>query len=204
VAAINTLYARDRRTWRDWLEINWETAQEIWLVFPKQASGEVGLAYNDAVEEALCFGWIDSTVKKLDDGHRMQRFTPRRKGSGYSRANLERLTWLESQGLLQPQVRDAVLEVIRAPYVFPEDILERIRSDAIAWENYQKFPAAYQRIRIAYIDGARKRPEEFKRRLASFIRKTRANQLLGYGGIGKYYRLEQIEQGTTGPQTPGD
>jgi len=204
MAALNTLCVRNRRAWRTWLAKNFATAGEIWLVFPYQASGEPGISYNDAVEEALCFGWIDSTVKKLDAGHRMQRFSPRRKGSGYSRANIERLIWLESRGLLQPQVRDTVLELIRAPYVFPEDILERIRSDAKAWENYQKFPAAYRRIRIAYIDGARKRPEEYQRRLESFISRTRANKLLGYGGIDKYYRFEQVEQGTTVPKAPGE
>jgi uncharacterized protein YdeI (YjbR/CyaY-like superfamily) len=194
VKSLNTFYTWDRMKWRAWLAENFDKEKEVWFVFPKKESGEKGISYNDAVEEALCFGWIDSTVKKLDAGHRIQRFSPRRKGSGYSRANIERLIWLESQGMLHPKVRVSVLEVISEPYVFPKDILESIQRDRKAWENYKSFPASYQRIRIAYIDGARKRPEEFKRRLESFIRKTRENKLLGYGGIDKYYFLEPVEE----------
>lgn len=177
--------------WRAWLAENFEKKKEVWFVFPKKDSGEKRLSYNDAVEEALCFGWIDSTVKRLDVNHRIQRFSPRRKGSKYSRANIERLIWLEGQGMLHPKVRTSIVAVINAPYVFPSDIVDAIRSDRIAWEHYESFPAAYQRIRIAYIDGARKRPEEFKRRLDSFIMKTRQNKLLGYGGIDKYYNLKK-------------
>ena len=158
-------------------------------MFPKKESGEKGLSYNDAVEEALCFGWIDSTVKNLDSLHRVQRFSPRRKGSGYSRANIERLIWLERQGMIHPKVRDTIHEVIRAPYEFPADILEAIRCDKKAWENYEKFPEAYKRIRIAYIDAARQRPLEFKKRLENFINKTRKTNFLGMAGIDKYYKI---------------
>jgi uncharacterized protein YdeI (YjbR/CyaY-like superfamily) len=192
--SLNIFYTWDRRKWRAWLAENFEKEKEVWLVFPKKESGEKSLSYNDAVEEALCFGWIDSTVKKLDARHRIQRFSPRRKGSSYSRANIERLIWLNEQGMLHPLVRASVLEVISKPYVFPNDILKSIRRDKQAWEHFESFPAAYQRIRIAYIDGARKRPEEFKRRLENFIRKTRENKMLGYGGISKYYMLDKAEE----------
>ena len=71
---------------------------------------------------------------------------------------------------------------------FPEDILEAIREDETAWNNYRAFPEPYQRIRVAYIDAARKRPEEFARRLANFIQKTKENKrIVGYGGVDKYY-----------------
>lgn len=76
IESLNTLYAKDRNSWRDWLTENFEKEKEVWLVFPSKKSGEVSISYNDAVEEALCFGWIDSTVRKLDDNHRIQRFTP--------------------------------------------------------------------------------------------------------------------------------
>ena len=73
--------------------------------------------------------------------------------------------------------------------MFPEDILELLRQDESVWENYQNFSEPYKRIRIAYIEAARKRPEEFQKRLNSFIEKTRRNKLImGYGGIEKYYR----------------
>lgn len=188
---LKSFYAHDRSSWREWLAENFEKESEVWLVFPKKVSGESGISYNDAVEEALCFGWIDSTVKTLDKNHRIQKFSPRKKGSPYSRSNIERLMWLEGQGMLHPKVRVSVIDIINEPYVFPEDIVEYIRIDKKAWENYKKFTPAYQRIRIAYIDGARNRPEEFKRRLENFIRKTRENKLIGYGGIDKYYNIEK-------------
>ena len=154
-------------------------------------SGEAGVSYNDAVEEALSFGWIDSTIKHIDPTHRAQRFTPRRAGSPYSRANIERLIWLDGQGMIHPDVREGVIDIIRAPYIFPEDILEAIRADALALENYQRLSEPYKRIRVAYIDAARGRPEEFKKRLESFIKKTRQGKLIvGYGGIDKYYGMK--------------
>lgn len=184
---LKTFYTSDRRHWREWLAANFETEEIIWFIFPMKGSGEPGLSYNDAVEEALCFGWIDSTIRNMDALHRAQRFSPRREGSWYSRANIERLIWLESRGMLDLRVRESVLAIINAPYEFPADILDAIRCDGTAWENYERFPEAYKRIRIAYIDAARKRPIEFQRRLESFIRKTRDNKQIGYGGIEKYY-----------------
>lgn len=183
------IFTNDRNEWRTWLAENFETEKEVWFVIPLKASGEEGLSYNDAVEEALCFGWIDSTIKHSDSLHRVQRFTPRRKGSPYSRPNIERLILMESQGRIHPKVRAEILPLISAPYEFPEDILDAIRRDEAAWENYQSFSEPYKRIRVAYIDAARKRPEEFEKRLNNFIAKTRANKLIvGYGGVDKYYK----------------
>lgn len=95
---------------------------------------------------------------------------------------------LDSQGLIHPSVRPSVEEIISKPFVFPEDIIEEIKLDETAWKNYQSFTEPYKRIRVAYIDAARKRPEEFRKRLSYFIRRTRENRLItGYGGIDKYY-----------------
>lgn len=183
-----TFYTSERSAWRGWLSENFRTESEIWFVFPLKRSGEQGLSYNDAVEEALCFGWIDSTIKYIDPLHRAQRFTPRKKGSSYSRPNIERLIRLDGQKLLHPTIRESVIDIINAPYIFPEDIHAAIRRDDKAWENYAKFTEAYRRIRIAYIDAARNRPAEFQKRLDSFIKKTRENKLIaGFGGIDKYY-----------------
>ena len=116
-------------------------------------------------------------------------FSTRKQGSAYSRPNIERLIWLDAQGLIHPKIRDSVRPVIEAPFVFPSDILDALRQDETVWENYQNFSEPYKRIRIAYIEAARKRPEEFQKRLNSFIEKTRRNKLImGYGGIEKYYR----------------
>ncbi len=186
---METVYTSDRRVWRKYLEDHFQTSREIWLVFPMKESGEKSLSYNDAVEEALCFGWIDSTIKHIDELHRAQRFTPRRQGSPYSRPNIERLIRMEACGMIHPAVRDSILPVIRTPFVFPEDILDALKQDDEVWKNYQRFSDPYKRIRIAYIDAARMRPEEFRKRLNSFIEKTRRKRLIkGYGGIDKYYR----------------
>jgi len=184
----NAFYTANRAEWRAWLAAHFETENEIWFVFPMQASGEASLSYNDAVEEALCFGWIDSTIKHIDPLHRAQHFTPRKPGSPYSRPNIERLIRLDGQGLIHPKVRESVIELICAPYVFPEDILRAIQADPAAREHYQTFPEGYKRIRVAYIDAARKRPVEFEKRLNNFIAKTRAGKMIpGFGGIDRYY-----------------
>ena len=178
----------DRMVWRKWLSENFDSSDGVWVMFPMKSSGEKGMLYNDAVEEALCFGWIDSTIRNLDDGHRIQHFTPRRKGSSYSRLNIERLIRLDSLGLLHPSVKEEVLPLITAPYEFPEDIMSALRSDEAVWRNFCGFSEPYKRIRIAYIDAARNRPEEFSRRLESFVSKTRAGRMIrGYGGTDLYY-----------------
>lgn len=185
----NVVYCKDRSQWRDWLNEHFKTENEVWFVFPSKDSGETGVSYNDAVEEALCFGWIDGRAGTLDKTHQLRRFTPRRKGSGYSRPNVERLIWLNKRGMIHPSVIDSVKDITEAPFVFPDDILAEIKKDALAWENYTAFSEPYKRIRIAYIDAARKRPAEFDKRLKNFILKTRENKLIiGYGGIDKYYK----------------
>jgi len=185
---MNTFYAGNREIWRQWLCNHFETEEEIWLVFPVKASGEESISYNDAVEEALCFGWIDGLAGTLDRLHHIRRFTPRRKGSGYSQPNIERLLWLDRQGMLHPKIRESVKDLLEKPFVFPQDILDVLRRDETVWRNYCAFSAPYKRIRIAYIDAARKRPAEFEKRLQNFIAKTRENKrIVGYGGIDKYY-----------------
>ena len=189
MAEKNIVYFVDRKQWRDWLSKNFETETEVWFTFPTIASGETGVIYNDAVEEALCFGWIDGVAGTLDDKHQLRRFTPRRKGSKYSQLNIERLIHLDSQEMIHPKLQQEVKKVISVPFKYPKDIINKIKKDEVAWVNYQAFPESYKRIRIAYIDAARKRPKEFKKRLNSFINKTRENKIIsGYGGTDKYYK----------------
>ncbi len=179
----------DRNQWRDWLNKNFEKETEIWFVFPTISSGEKGITYNDAVEEALCFGWIDGVAGTLDEKHNLRRFTPRRKGSDYSRLNIERLIYLDSQGMIHPSLQESVKKVISVPFEFPKDIINELKKDKKTLENYQNFSDSYKRIRVSYIDAARKRPEEFKKRLDSFIKKTKENKIItGYGGTDKYYK----------------
>ncbi|MBQ6004546.1 MAG: YdeI/OmpD-associated family protein [Clostridia bacterium] len=177
-----------REEWREYLEKHHKTSEEIWFLFPTAAAEEDSITYNDAVEEALCFGWIDSTNRKLDDLHCIRRFTPRRKGSSYSRPNIERMIWLNERGMLLPEIREAVLPLLEAPFEYPEDIMEALQEDPMVWDKFNSFSEPYKRIRISYIDAARKRPEEFKKRLKSFIDRTGKGKLIkGYGGIEKYY-----------------
>ena len=185
----NTVYFHKREDWRNWLSDNFDKESEVWFTFPTVASGEIGVSYNDAVEEALCFGWIDGVAGSLDEKHNLRRFTPRRKGSSYSRLNIERLIYLDSEGLIHPSIQKEVKEVIGVPFVFPKDIIAALKKDKVVWINYQAFKDSYKRIRVAYIDSARNRPEEFQKRLHNFIEKTKENKIItGYGGTDKYYK----------------
>lgn len=183
-----TLNLTTRAEWRNWLQLNFNTEKEVWLMYAKKSSGKQRILYNDAVEEALCFGWIDSTNKSLDNEHNIQRFTPRQSKSSYSQANKERLKYLVENDQIHPSVLKIAQEIISETFVFPLDILAEIEKDKTAWLNYNALSDSYKRIRIAYIEGARKRPEEFTKRLNNFIQKTRDNKLIaGFGGIEKYY-----------------
>jgi uncharacterized protein YdeI (YjbR/CyaY-like superfamily) len=181
-------YFEYREDWRKWLTDNFDTANEIWFVFPHKSSGKKSILYNDAVEEALCFGWIDSTVKSLDKEHKIQHFTPRNPKSTYSQANKERLKWLLENKMIHPKFEDKIQSVLSEPFIFPKDIIDKWKEDKIVWENYQHFSDTYKRIRIAFIEAARKRPEEFEKRLNNFIDKTKKNKkITGFGGSEKYY-----------------
>ncbi len=181
-------YFENREDWRKWLTDNFETKDGVWFVFPLNSSGKKSITYNDAVEEALCFEWIDSTIKSLDKEHRIQRFTPRKPKSTYSQANKERLKWLFENKMIHPRFEDKIRNVLSGPFIFPNDIIDRLKEDEIVWRNYQHFSDTYKRIRIAYIEAARKRPEQFEKRLNNFINKIKENKIIkGFGGIEKYY-----------------
>ncbi len=179
--------ARDRAEWRSWLSKNYSSEKEIWLVYYKKASGKKSVSYNDAVEEALCFGWIDSTAKKIDDERYAQRFTPRRKSSKHSQLNKERLRLLIEQDKILPSLRDEIRKLLREKFVFPKDVIAEIKKSREAWKNYKGFPEAYKRIRIAFIDGARDSPDEYVKRLKYFIKMSEKGKLIGMPGTNKYY-----------------
>jgi uncharacterized protein YdeI (YjbR/CyaY-like superfamily) len=182
-----TLHVTDRVKWRRWLAKNHKTAEEIWLIYFKASTGKPRIAYNDAVEEALCFGWIDSTVKKLNGQRFAQRFSRRNPKSGYSQANKERLRRLIAAGRVAKEVLATLGEMPDETFEIPKDILAAIKSNGRAWSNFQGYSDAYKRIRIGFIEGARNRPEEFKKRLKYFIRMTEKGKQFGFGGIEKYY-----------------
>jgi len=176
-----TLYVPNRKAWRVWLKKHYKIEKEIWLVYYRKQAGKPRIAYNDAVEEALCFGWIDSTVKNLDAERIAQRFSPRKPKSGYSQPNKERLQRLIKQGKVMKDVLATLGDISTEDFEIPSDILQALKANEPAWENFQTYSASYQRIRVAFIDGARSRPEEFRKRLKHFIRMTEKNKQFGYG-----------------------
>jgi uncharacterized protein YdeI (YjbR/CyaY-like superfamily) len=174
-----TLYVTERAAWRRWLEKNHASAPEIWLVFYRKGSGKERIPYNDAVEEALCFGWIDSIVKKLDETSFAQRFTPRRPKSALSAMNRERILRLIDQGQMKPAGLAAVGPVEEEALSLPDDIRAALAADETTWRNFEAFPESYKRIRIGWIDLARRQPAVFQQRLGYFVRMTAQNKRFG-------------------------
>jgi uncharacterized protein YdeI (YjbR/CyaY-like superfamily) len=180
-----TLYAKTRREWRSWLSKNHKVQAEIWLIYYKKDSGKPRVSYNDAVEEALCFGWIDSIAKPIDGKRWAQRFSPRRPKSNLSAINRERVRRLMKAGLM----RRAGLDALRAhgvgrsagsrTLVIPPDILDHLKRDPVVWRNFNRFPASYKRIRIGWIQGSRNRMAVFEARLRYFLKMTKANKRFG-------------------------
>lgn len=180
------LYARDRKTWRAWLTKHHASAKEIWLVYPRKRSGKTRIPYSDAVEEALCFGWIDSTTKPIDDTKYAQRFTPRRDTTNWSQHNIERMVRLIQQKKMTPTGLAAYryhLSLAKATRItIARDILDALKKDPETWKHFRAFPASYRRIRIANIEYYRSHGKEsFMKRLNHFLKKTKANKRVGFG-----------------------
>ena len=181
-----TLYVNNRDDWRSWLESHYKTESEIWLVYYRKESGKSRIPYNEAVEEALCFGWIDSITRTIDQERYAQRFTPRKPASKYSQTNKERLKKMIQQGKVIPEVLAILENVDLETFEYPADIMLALRENEQAWENFQSYSGSYQRIRIAYIDGARDRPGEYEKRLQHLLKMTEQNKQFGFG-IEDYY-----------------
>jgi uncharacterized protein YdeI (YjbR/CyaY-like superfamily) len=181
-----TFHAADRKTWRDWLKRHYKSEREIWLVYYRKQADKPRIPYNDAVEEALCFGWIDSIVKNIDSERIAQRFSPRKARRAYSQANKERLKRLVARGKVAKDVVADLGGILSEKFQIPADILAALKADQTAWRNYRRFSGSYQRIRIGFIDAARKRPVEFQKRLRHFIQMTEQDKQYGYG-IETYY-----------------
>ncbi|MGI8419937.1 MAG: YdeI/OmpD-associated family protein [Candidatus Levyibacteriota bacterium] len=171
-----TLYLTDRKSWRAWLAKNHSTETEIWLIYYRKETGKPRISYNDAVEEALCYGWIDSTVNGIDKDRFAQRFSVRKRTSVFSQMNKERIYTLIAQKKITKAGLDAIAHVFdpakdTAEHFFiAPDILEPLKADKEAWKNYQKFPDPYKRIRIAFIASRRRHgTEKFQNSLKHFI-----------------------------------
>ena len=193
-----TLRVTNRKAWRTWLSQHHNKEREIWLVYAKQHTGKPRIAYGDAVEEALCFGWIDSTAKRIDENFYAQRFSPRKSTSQWSQQNIERvrrlvkLRKMTPPGLAAIKNPEALLKTKKVEIA--PDILKVLKQERQVWTNFQKFPDDYKRIRIAFIESRRKRGvEEFQQSLDYFLKQTKKNRQFvfdvrretGRGGLGR-------------------
>lgn len=182
-----TLYVADRKSWRAWLAKSHKSETEIWLIYYRKETGKPRISYNDAVEEALCYGWIDSTVKKIDEERFAQRFSVRRKTSGLSQMNRERIHTLIARKKMTKAGFAAIAHVFDPSKEksevldIPPDILRPLKANEQAWIHFQKMPESYKRIRIAYIDSRKRHGEEqFKKSLNHFIAMTARNKRFGF------------------------
>ncbi len=165
---MKTLYVKDRSEWRSWLDKNSKNSEGIWLLYYKKSSGKPRIPYEDAVEEALCFGWIDSQIKKIDGERYAQRFTPRKPGSRWSALNVLRAKKLIEEGRMTaaglvafspPDTRKAA----PMPTQLPRDLEEKFKEKVKAWDNFNRFPPSYRRITIGWVASAKKEETKLKR-----------------------------------------
>lgn len=180
-----TLDIRDREQWRKWLEKNQKTSPGIWLVFHKEHTGAESIAYEDSVREALCFGWIDSLVRRLDDDRYARKFTPRNPGSKWSDSNRKRWTDLKEAGLLapagliaQPADGSAYPPRPEIPREVPDYIVEALQANPKAWNCFQALAPSHRRHYIGWIHMA-KRTETRDKRIRESIKLLAAGQKLG-------------------------
>jgi uncharacterized protein YdeI (YjbR/CyaY-like superfamily) len=179
--------ATDREKWRAWLATNYSSETEIWVVFQKKHTGKLGMSYEESVEEALCFGWIDSIVKRLDENTYTRKFTPRINVENWSELNKKRVAKCIQDGRMteiglakisypDPGVHRAagfpVRKTTRKPLSVPGFMARGLRRNAKAWQYFNSLPPSHQRAYIQWVTMA-KRDETRERRLAESI------QLLG-------------------------
>ena len=174
-----TFQTSDRAEWRSCLEQHYKEEYEIWFVLPTEKSDEESISYDEVVEEALCFGWTDSTSKVMDATHRAWRFSRRQEGNPYSEPDVERLRNMASKGMLMPEVHESVAELIGIPFVLPDGIMGEViqEEDGDCRENEEKL-GTRRRIRIAYIEATRRRPKELRRRIDLALDGTRLGRIL--------------------------
>lgn len=179
----------DRAAWRAWLEENHASSPGIWLVLYKKSSGKPRLSYDDAVEEALCFGWIDSIVNKLDDERRVQLFTPRKRKSVWSKSNKVRVERLLAAGLMTPAGLSKIeaakadgswsaLDSIDAMGM-PADLEAALAANPAAQQNFAAFSNAVKREIFFFIHSA-KRPETRAKRVADTVEKAARNVRINF------------------------
>ena len=178
-----TLRVRSRSQWRAWLEKHHTSSPGVWFVFYKAHTGVKSVPYEDTVREALCFGWIDSLVKRLDDDRYALKVTPRRPTSKWSDLNRKRWAELKAAGLLAPAgLAAAPTDNSYAPRQvvpdLPAYIVKALKTNVKAWQFFRKLAPTYRRNFVVWIHPA-KRPETRERRIRESIRLLAAGKKLG-------------------------
>ena len=189
----NLLDIHSREELYKWYVDNHDKAGDFWLRINRAEADCPGvIRYVDAVEVALCFGWIDSTMKRIDDGKPIQHFTPRRKGSNWCEQNMVRCRRLVKLGEMTPAGLAAAPDLDPDRFVFEDWVTDAIKADSLAWKNYMSFPENYRRIKVDRIQHYMRtnRPEYARKTLDKFIRDCHAGKI--QSGWSDFGRLETI------------
>ena len=185
----NELHVADRDDWRDWLRKNHATKKEIWLIYYKKHTGKPSILYDDSVEEALCFGWVDSIIKRIDDEKFARKFTPRKAKSRWSEENKKRARKMIKEGKMTEAGLARIGEAkesgewfkitpARKELVIPPYLKAALAKNKKALENFSNLTESYKRQYVGWITSA-KREETRKRRLAEAIRLLEKSEKLG-------------------------
>src|SRR6266516_400672 len=184
---MKTLRVKSVDQWRDWLDEHHASESEVWLVFYKRHTGVASIDYKDALDEALCFGWVDSLVKRLDDQRYARKFTPRRADSRWSTINRRRYAALKASGRLKPaginraptdRSYDPLPPRFKMPSKVPAYIQNALRKHPAALRYFEALAPSHRRRYLAWIESA-KQDETKARRVKEAIRLLTAGKLLG-------------------------
>ena len=175
----------DRATWRAWLEANHATARGAWMVTWRPGSGRVGLDYGEAVEEGLCFGWVDGTAGRLDDGRGKQYFAPRKPRSAWSASNKTRVERLIRDGQMAPAGLAAIerakangsweVLVTAERLEVPEDLAAALGTPPVAAVNFAAFPPSARKQMLSWVALAQ-RPETRAARITTIAEAAGRNE----------------------------
>ncbi|ECB9836245.1 thymidylate synthase [Listeria monocytogenes] len=174
----NLLLITTRQELRDWLNVNSTTEKCCWIIVSIKPEPNK-IQYLDAVEEALCFGWIDGIKKKISETQTAQRLSPRAKKSSWTELNKERVRRLGKLGLMTEQGRKVLPDMTEDSFQMDEIIAERLKEDAAVYEIFLNFPELYRRIRIDTIQTYKHQPELFEKRLNKLIENTKSKKMYG-------------------------
>jgi uncharacterized protein YdeI (YjbR/CyaY-like superfamily) len=187
---MKTLEIKNRAEWRTWLAANHDKETEVWLIYHKKITGQACIEYEASLEEALCYGWVDSLIKKLDDTKYARKFTPRKENSKWSLVNKKHAQQLVKDGLMTEhglkQVEaakqsghwDNPTQKPELIFEMPAEFAEALRKDKRAGETFGKLAPVYQKQYLGWIEVA-KRPETREKRIKESIRLLAAGKKLG-------------------------